>query len=65
MAGSWITRGGQLAIGLAVVGSLVALVNETLSYRRSGVVDWGHVALAFGVPIFMYAIVRGASKRQP
>ena len=65
MAGSWVTRAGRLAIGLAVVGSLVAIVNETLSYRRSGVVDWGHIALAFGVPFLMYAIVRGGSKRQP
>jgi hypothetical protein len=64
MTGSPITRGGWLAIGLAVVGSLAAFVNETISYRRSGVVDWGHIALAFGVPILMYAIVRGASTRQ-
>ncbi len=64
MARSRITRGGWLAIGLAVLGSLAALANETVSYRRSGVVDWGHVALAFGVPILMYAIVRGASTRQ-
>lgn len=64
MAGNRITRGGRLAIGLAVVGSLVALVNEAVSYRRSGVVDWGHVALAFGVPILMYAIVRATSTGQ-
>jgi len=65
MAGSRITRTGWLAIGLAAVGSLAAFANEIVSYRRSGVVDWGHVALAFGVPIIMYAIVRGASTRQP
>ena len=65
MAGSRITRGGWLAICLAVVGSLAAFVNEAVDYRRSGVVDWGHVALAFGVPILTYAIVRGASTREP
>lgn len=65
MADGRITRVGWLAIGLAVLGGLLALVNETVSYRRSGIVDWGHVALAFGVPILMYAVVRGASTRQP
>ncbi len=52
-------------MGLAVVGSLAALVNETLSYRRSGVIDWGHVALAIGVPGFMYAIFKGSSNQKP
>ncbi len=64
MAGGRITRGGWLAIGLAVAGSLVTLVNEAVGYHRSGVVDWGHVALAFGVPSLMYAIVSGGSSRQ-
>ena len=59
-----ITRGGWLAIGLAVVGSLVAVVNEVVSYRRSGVVDWGDVALALGVPLFIYAVVKAPSTRQ-
>ena len=64
MAGSRITRAGWLAIGLAVVGSLVAVASEVAGYRRSGVVDWGDLALAFGVPIFIYAVVRAASTRQ-
>jgi uncharacterized membrane protein len=62
MADDRISRIGWLAIGLALVGSVVALVMEAIRYRRSGVVDWGHVALGFGVPILMYAIVRGASR---
>jgi hypothetical protein len=57
-----ISRGGWIALGLAVVGSLVAIVNEIVSVRRTGAVDWGHVALIVGVPILMYAMV---SKRQP
>ncbi len=65
MAGNWTTRAGQLAIGLAVVGSLAALMNEALSYRRSGVIDWGHVALAIGVPVLMYAIVKSSSNQKP
>jgi len=65
MADNRITRLGWLAIGLAVVGDLAALVNEANSYRDSDVVDWGHVALAFGVPILMYGIVGGAATRQP
>ena len=62
MAISRINRGGWLAIGLAVLGSLVAVVNEIVSYRRTGTVDWGHVALIVGVPALIYAIV---AKRQP
>ena len=64
MADARTHRLGGLAIGLAVVGSLAAIVNEVVSYRRTGVVDWGHVALALGVPILIYAVARGASTRQ-
>lgn len=63
MAGGRITRAGWLAIGLGILGGLLALVNEILDYRRSNVVDWGHVAMAFGVPALMYAIVKSTTKR--
>ena len=62
MARSRINRGGWLAIGLAVLGSLVAIANEIVRFRRTGSLDWGHVALILGVPVLMYAIV---SARQP
>lgn len=65
MANGRIGRLGWLAIGLAIVGGVVALVNEFLTYRRTNVVDWGHLALAFGVPIFMYAVVRSSTSRKP
>jgi hypothetical protein len=61
VAGSLINRGGWLAIGLAVLGSLVATVNEVERFQHTGAIDWGHVALIVGVPILMYAIV---SKRK-
>ena len=61
MASRLINRGGWLAVALAVLGSLVAIVNEIVHFRRTGAVDWGHVALIVGVPVFMFAIV---SKRQ-
>ncbi len=57
-----IGRGGMLAMTLAVIGSLVALGNEIVGYRANGVVDWSHVALAIGVPAFIYAVVRGSSQ---
>lgn len=57
MTNSQIQRVGWLAVGLAVLGSLVATVNEIVSFRRTGVIDWGHVALIIGVPVLMYAIV--------
>ena len=62
MARSRINRGGWLAIGLAVLGGLVAIANEIVRFRRTGSVDWGHVALILGVPVLIYAIV---SARQP
>jgi len=62
VARSRINRGGWLAIGLAVLGSLVAIANEIVRFRRTGSVDWGHVALIVAVPVLIYAIV---SARQP
>jgi hypothetical protein len=61
VAGNLTNRAGWLAIGLAILGSLVASVNEIVHFRRTGAVDWGHIALIVGVPVLMYAIV---SKRQ-
>jgi len=63
MAGRWVDRGGWLAVGLAVLGSVVALAREFMLFRSSGIVDWGHLALALGVPAFVYAVVR--PRRQP
>ena len=57
MASNRTNRGGWLAIGLALLGSGVALVREIVIFRRSGDVDWGHVAFALGFPALMYAIV--------
>jgi hypothetical protein len=54
---STINRVGWLAVGLAILGSLVATVNEVVRYRATGTVDWGHIALIVGVPLIMYAIV--------
>ena len=57
MGSNRINRGGWLAISLAVLGSVIGLVREIVIFRRSGVVDWGHVALALGFPALMYALV--------
>jgi hypothetical protein len=65
MAEKRIGRAGQLAIGLAVLGSIIATVNEVAGYRDTGTIDWGHVALIVGVPLFMYAIVASSQKKQP
>lgn len=60
-----VNRGGWLAIGLAVLGSLVALVREFVLFRPSGAVDWGHLALALGVPVLMYATVTARRRGSP
>jgi hypothetical protein len=62
MAGSRISRAGWLAISLAVIGSVVALAREFVLYRRTGAVDWGHIAIAIAVPVFMWAVV-GSRRR--
>lgn len=59
-----LSRVGRLAIVLAVLGGIVALASEILSYRSLGIVDRERVALAFGVPLLIYVIVRTASRRQ-
>jgi hypothetical protein len=64
MPSTQISRAGWLAIGLAVLGGLLALLNEVVRYWRAEEVDWGHVALAVGVPALFYAVIRGASKRR-
>jgi hypothetical protein len=50
---------------LAVIGSLIAFGNVIMRYRSSGDIAWGKIALAFGVPILMYAIVNGRRSRNP
>lgn len=61
MTNGRITKVGWLAIGLAILGSLLATANEIVHFRRTDTVDWGHIALIVGVPILIYAIV---SRRQ-
>jgi len=66
MPSSPINRVGWLAISLAVLGGLVAFMREIVLFRSSGAVDWGHVALAIGVPALMFVMVsargRGGSE---
>lgn len=52
-----ISRGGWLAVSLGVIGSLIAIGNVIVIYRRSGDIAWGKVALAIGVPVLIYAMV--------
>ena len=58
-----IGRTGQLAVVFAVLGAIAVIVNEILNYRSSGVLDRGRIALAFGVPLLIYVMVRSASRR--
>lgn len=57
MATGRISRGGWLAVALAVIGSLIAFGNVLMRYQRSGDLAWGKLALAVGVPILVYAMV--------
>ena len=60
-----ITSGGWLAIALGVIGSLIAFANAIMQYRSTGDIAWGKIALAIGVPIFIYAIVSGRRPNNP
>ncbi len=51
----------RVAVGLAVIGGLLALFNVVQDYRGTGELDWGHLALAVGVPALFYAMARGAA----
>jgi len=63
MPNNRINSGGWLAIGLALLASLIATANEIVHFRRTGALDWVHIALIVGVPVLMYAIV-SARKRE-
>jgi hypothetical protein len=57
MAVNRMGRLGVVAISLAILGGVLALANEFMRYQRTASLDWGHVALAFGVPALIYVIV--------
>lgn len=64
MSSPRLGRVGILAVALAAVAGILALIKEVIQYRRNGAVNWGHVALAIGVPALMYGIVRAAKPRR-
>ena len=51
-------KGWQIAIGLALVGAVLALTNAYLQYQRTGDIAYGKIALAIGVPAMFYAMMR-------
>ena len=55
-----MSKGWKLAIALACLGSVLALANTVLDYRRTGHLTYGKIALAVGVPVLFYAIARSA-----
>ena len=65
MTSTRTNRGGWLAISLAVLGGLVALGREFVLYQRSGSADWGHIALALGVPLLISALVSARRRGSP
>lgn len=59
-----MSKGWKVAVGLACLGGILALLNVVLEFRRSGHVEYGKIALAFGVPILFYVIARSAGAVQ-
>jgi hypothetical protein len=57
-----VQKGWQIAIGLALVGALLALTNVYLIYQRTGAIAYGKIALAIGVPAMFYAMARSTGK---
>ena len=56
-------RGKKIAMALAVLAGLLALTNVVLNYRSTGELDYGKVALAIGVPVLFYAILKSQGKQ--
>jgi hypothetical protein len=48
----------KLAIALAIVGGILALVNVVVNFSNTGNLEYGKIALAFGVPALFYGILR-------
>ena len=59
-----ISKVGKIAIGLAIIGGLIALTRAALLYSRTGEVDVAEIALGLGVPAFFYVLVSSASRKQ-
>jgi len=55
--------GKKIAIALAVLGGLLALTNVVLHYRSTGELDYGKIALAIGVPVLFYAILKSQDRK--
>ena len=55
--------GKKLAIALAVLAGLLALTNVVLDYRSTGELDYGKIALAIGVPVLFYAILKSQGRK--
>ena len=53
-----INRGGQLAIGLAVIAGLLFVASVIITFRKTGAVDWWRLALAVAIPLLIYASIR-------
>jgi hypothetical protein len=56
-------RGKKIALALAVLAGLLALTNVVLTYRSTGELDYGKIALAIGVPVLFYAILKSQGKQ--
>ena len=56
-------RGKKIAMALAVLAGLLALTNVVLNYRSTGELDYGKVALAIGVPVLFYAILKSQGRK--
>ena len=52
----------RIAMALALVGALLALTNAYLQFQRTGQIAYGKIALAIGVPVLFYAIMRASRK---
>lgn len=61
MANQSISKGGKVAIALAVVAGVLSLSRAIYKYTQHGELDIVKIALGIGIPCLMYAMVKSAA----
>ena len=63
VANQGISKGGKLAIALAVIAGVLSLSRAIYNYTQHGDLDYGKIALGIGIPILIFAVVKNAASK--
>jgi hypothetical protein len=59
-----ISKGGKLAITLAIIAGVLSLSRAIYNYTQSGEWDIGKLAMGIGIPCLIYAIVKSSESKK-